>query len=46
MSLRYGLIPNHLTDDPNDYMSIVIDNDTVSAEDTGSTNGGQRFLSN
>jgi len=32
MSLRYGLIPNHLTDDPNDYMGIVTDNDTVSAE--------------
>ncbi len=32
MSLRYGLIPNHLTDDPNDYMGIVTDNDTVNVE--------------
>lgn len=32
MSLRYGLVPNHLTNDPNDYMGVVADNDTVSIE--------------
>ncbi len=29
MTLRYGLIPNHLTDDPDDFMGIVTDNETV-----------------
>lgn len=33
MYLRYGLILNHLTDDPNDYMAIVTDNETMSIED-------------
>nr|WP_321450729.1 DNA-binding domain-containing protein [uncultured Carboxylicivirga sp.] len=32
MALRYGLIPNHLTDDPNDCMAITTDNDTVDIE--------------
>jgi len=32
MSLRYGLIPNHLTDDPDDYMGIVTNNEAVTAE--------------
>jgi len=29
MSLRYGLIPNHLTDDPDDFMGKVTDSETV-----------------
>ena len=32
MTLRYGLIPNHLTDDPDDYMGMVTDNETISEE--------------
>ncbi|MDM8158182.1 DNA-binding domain-containing protein [Labilibaculum sp. K2S] len=32
MVLRYGLIPNHLTDDPDDYMGMVTDNETVTTE--------------
>ncbi|WP_321308862.1 DNA-binding domain-containing protein [Marinifilum fragile] len=32
MTLRYGLIPNHLTDDPNDYMGVVTNNETVTVE--------------
>lgn len=32
MALRYGLVPNHLTDDPNDCMAITTDNDTVGVE--------------
>jgi len=33
MSLRYGLIPNHLTDDPDDFMGIVTDSETVTEVD-------------
>ena len=33
MYLRYGLILNHLTDDPNDYMAIVTDNETMTTEE-------------
>jgi len=33
MSLRYGLIPNHLTDDPDDFMGIVTDSETVTEEE-------------
>jgi hypothetical protein len=29
MPLRYGLVPNYLTDDPNDFMGIVTENETV-----------------
>lgn len=29
MALRYGLIENLLTSDPNDYMAVTTDNDTV-----------------
>lgn len=32
MTLRYGLIPNHLTNDPNDYIGIVTNNETVTFE--------------
>lgn len=32
MPLRYGLVSNHLTDDPDDCMAIATDNDTVSVE--------------
>ncbi len=32
MPLRYGLIPNHLTDDPNDYMGVVTENETITTE--------------
>jgi len=32
MALRYGLILNHLTDDPDDYMGLVTDNETISTE--------------
>ena len=32
MALRYGLTPNHLTDDPNDCMAITTDNDTINIE--------------
>lgn len=32
MALRFGLSPNHLTDDPNDYMAVVTDNETVTTE--------------
>lgn len=32
MALRYGLVPNHLTDDPNDCMAVTTDNDTVNFE--------------
>lgn len=32
MALRYGLIPNHLTDDPNDCMAVTTDNETVDIE--------------
>ena len=32
MALRYGLIPNHLTDDPDDYMGMVTDNETIGTE--------------
>lgn len=32
MALRYGLVPNHLTDDPNDCMAVATDNDTVSVD--------------
>ncbi|MDE5422127.1 DUF4469 domain-containing protein [Ancylomarina sp. DW003] len=32
MALRYGLILNHLTDDPDDYMGLVTDNDTITTE--------------
>lgn len=32
MPLRYGLIPNHLTTDPDDLMGVVTDNDTISTE--------------
>ncbi|PKQ62908.1 hypothetical protein BZG01_16625 [Labilibaculum manganireducens] len=32
MTLRYGLIPNHLTDDPDDYMGMVTDNETIGTE--------------
>lgn len=32
MTLRYGLIPNHLTDDPNDYMAVVTDNETITTD--------------
>ncbi|RUT79689.1 DNA-binding domain-containing protein [Ancylomarina longa] len=32
MSLRYGLTPNSLTDDPDDYMGIVTDNESVNEE--------------
>jgi hypothetical protein len=29
MPLRFGLVENHLTDDPDDYSAMVTDNDTV-----------------
>ncbi|WP_054718534.1 DNA-binding domain-containing protein [Marinifilum fragile] len=32
MTLRYGLIPNHLTDDPNDYMGVVTNNESVTVD--------------
>ncbi len=32
MALRYGLVPNHLTDDPNDCMAVTTDNDTINVE--------------
>ena len=32
MALRYGLVPNHLTDDPNDCMAVTTDNDTINIE--------------
>ncbi len=32
MPLRYGLIPNHLTDNPNDYMGVVTENETINTE--------------
>jgi len=32
MALRYGLIPNHLTDDPNDCMAVTTNNDTINVE--------------
>jgi hypothetical protein len=32
MALRYGLIANHLTDDPNDCMAVTTDNDSVTVE--------------
>lgn len=32
MALRYGLILNHLTDDPDDYMGLVTDNETITTE--------------
>ncbi|MBS2213940.1 DUF4469 domain-containing protein, partial [Carboxylicivirga mesophila] len=32
MALRYGLVPNHLTDDPNDCMAVTTDNDTITVE--------------
>jgi hypothetical protein len=32
MTLRYGLILNHLTDDPDDYMGLVTDSDTITTE--------------
>lgn len=32
MPLRYGLVENHLTDDPNDCMAITTENDTISVE--------------
>lgn len=33
MSLKYSLIPNHLTDDPDDYMGIVQDQQSHTIED-------------
>jgi hypothetical protein len=33
MSLKYSLIPNHLTDDPDDYMGIVQDQQSYTIED-------------
>lgn len=33
MSLKYSLIPNHLTDDPDDYMAVVQDQRTRTRED-------------
>lgn len=32
MPLRYGLVENHLTDDPGDYMAVVQDNETFTEE--------------
>jgi len=32
MPLRYGLVDNHLTDDPNDCMAVTTENETVNAE--------------
>jgi hypothetical protein len=32
MALRYGLIPNHLTDDPNDYKGVVTENETITMD--------------
>ncbi|WP_421919906.1 DNA-binding domain-containing protein [Marinifilum sp.] len=32
MALRYGLAPNYLTDDPNDFMGVVTNNETVTVE--------------
>ncbi|MBI9064131.1 MAG: DUF4469 domain-containing protein [Marinilabiliaceae bacterium] len=32
MALRYGLVPNHLTDDPNDCMAVTTENETISKE--------------
>ena len=32
MPLRYGLVSNHLTDEPNDCMAVVQDNETFSQE--------------
>jgi len=32
MPLRFGLIPNLLTDDPEDHMAVVTDNETVTTE--------------
>lgn len=32
MPLRYGLVENHLTSDPGDYMAIVQDNETFTEE--------------
>lgn len=32
MALRYGLVPNHLTDDPNDCMAVTTENDTITSE--------------
>lgn len=33
MSLKYSLIPNHLTDDPGDYMAVVEDQKVYELED-------------
>lgn len=32
MTLRYGLTYNHLTDNPDDFMGLVADNETITAE--------------
>ena len=32
MPLRYGLVDNHLTDDPKDCMAVTTENETVNAE--------------
>jgi len=32
MALRYGLVPNHLTDDPNDCMAVTTENDTITSK--------------
>jgi hypothetical protein len=33
MSIKFSLIPNHLTDDPSDYMAVVQDQQTRTMED-------------
>ncbi len=33
MSINYSLIPNHLTDDPSDYMAVVQDQQTRTMDD-------------
>jgi len=32
MALRYGLVSNHLTDDPNDCMAVTTENETITKE--------------
>ncbi len=32
MPLRYGLVDNHLTDDPDDCMAVTTENETINAE--------------
>ncbi|MBI9062689.1 MAG: DUF4469 domain-containing protein [Marinilabiliaceae bacterium] len=32
MALRYGLVSNHLTDDPNDCMAVTTENDTITSK--------------